>query len=114
MKRALDDAAIGMAANDYVWHPQHAHRIFDGGRNSAERIGIRRHNVADHAADEQLAWLGLGEQARVDAGIGAGDEERLGPLTQGELFEEILMLRINIPLESGDAPQEFFDRHILR
>ena len=74
MKRSLDDAAIGMAADDHVGDPQHAHRIFNGGRNSAERIGIKRNDVTDDPANEQLARCGLGEQARVDTRIGAGDE----------------------------------------
>src|SRR5205809_5754581 len=33
-------------------------------------------------------------------------------LAQGQLFKKVLMLRINLLLESGDAPQKFFDRHI--
>jgi hypothetical protein len=32
-------------------------------------------------------------------------------LAHGELFKKVLMLRINVLLESGDAFQEFFDRH---
>ena len=59
MERASNDAAIGVAADDDLRHPQHTHRIFDGGRNTANRIRIRWDNIADHAADEQLPRFGL-------------------------------------------------------
>src|ERR1700735_4984128 len=104
MERSFDDTAIGMAANDHVRHSQYAYGIFDGGRNSAQRIGIRRHDVANYAADEQLARFGLGEQARVNTRIGAGDEQRARPLAKGEFFEKILVLRVNVLLKSGGAP----------
>ena len=114
IERAFHDSAIGMAADDYLRHPQHAHRIFDRRRNAADRIRVGRHNIADHAADEQVAGFGLGEQARVDAGVGAGDEQRFRPLAERQLFKEILMPRVNIFLKSGDAPQKLFYRHIVK
>jgi hypothetical protein len=83
MKGASHDAAIGVAANDYLGHPENADRVFDRGGDAADGVGVGRDNVADDAADEKLAGFGLGQQAGVDAGIGAGDEEGFGALAQG-------------------------------
>jgi hypothetical protein len=60
MERASHDTAIGVAADDDLGRPQHTHRIFNRGRNAAKRIRIRRYNIANHTADEQLARFGLG------------------------------------------------------
>jgi hypothetical protein len=77
MERASHDTAIGVAADDDLRHPQHAHRIFDRGRNTAKRIRVRRYNIANHTADEQIARFGLGQQARVYSGISARDKQCL-------------------------------------
>src|SRR5450432_3442066 len=47
----------------------------------------------------------------VYSGIGACDKQCFRALAHGQLFKKVLMLRINVLLESGDAPQEFVDRH---
>ena len=104
MKRASHDPAIGVAADHDLRHPKHAHSVFDGGRNTTDRLGVRRNNIADHAADEKLAWFGLGDQARVNSGICARDEQCLRSLAQGEPFKELLIFRINVFLKTGDAP----------
>ena len=101
---ASHDAAIGVAANDYFRHAKHTHGIFNGGGNTAERVGIRRHNVTNHAADEEFAGFGLRQQTWVDAGIGTGDEQGCGALAHCQFFEKILILRIDVFLEMGNAP----------
>ncbi len=113
-ERAFDDAAIGVAADDDVGNAQDAGGVLDGGGNAAKRIGIQRNNIADDAADEQLAGDGLRQQAGVDARVRAGDEERIGALTHGQFLEEFAAAGIDVALELGDAAQEFFDGHTLR
>ena len=103
IQHALHHAAVGVPAHDHIRHAQHAHRVFDGGRNAADGVRIRRNNVADDPADEQLARLGLRQHAGIDAGIGAGDEQGFRPLPQGELLEQVAVLGVDALLESRQA-----------
>jgi hypothetical protein len=114
MERAFHDAAISVAADDDRRDTQNADGIFNGRRDASDGIGIGRHDVTDDAADEEFTGLGLSEQAGVDAGIGAGDEQGVGALVESEFFEEILMLRIDVFLKAGDAAKEFFDSHLFQ
>ncbi len=61
IQNALHHAAIGVPADDDVGDAQHPHRVFDGRGNSADRLGVARHDVADHPANEKLAGFGLGQ-----------------------------------------------------
>ena len=47
-------------------------------------------------------------------GIGARDEQCFLALAHGQLFKKVPMLRIGVFLESGDASEEFFDRHAFQ
>ena len=59
------------------------------------------------AVDEEFARSGVGNEGRVDARVGAGDEKRCWRLVVGETAEERLVLRENVPLEGYYA---FADR----
>jgi hypothetical protein len=95
-KRVLHNAAISMTTDHNICDSQHAHRIFDCGRNPADRVGYRGHNVTNHSADKEFAGVSLREQARVYAGIGASDEQWFGSLAAGQLFKKTLVLRVNV------------------
>ena len=77
-----------MAADHDVANAQHLDRVLDGGRFAAAGA-VRRHDVAGVAEQKQVAGLGLRDQIRMHARIGAGDEQgdRL-LLLGGELLEE--------------------------
>ena len=98
----------------YIYIYENTYRVFDGSRNAAYLIGIRRHDVSDHAANKKLAGPGLRQQAGINPGIRAGDEKRVRPLPVCQLLEKILVLRENVFLKSGNASQEFFDGHGLQ
>ena len=108
---AFHDAAVGVAADDDFRDAQDAGGVFQGGGDAADGLRIRRDDVADDAADEEFAGFGLGEEAGVNAGICAGDEESVGTLAQGEFFEEVLVLGVNVFLEAGNASEKFVDGH---
>ena len=72
-------AAMGMAKHDDVSDVEVTHRIFDG-RAGAMTMAVRfigGHQVGDVADDEQLAWLGPGDDGRVHPDVGAGDDHDL-------------------------------------
>ena len=82
-RRAVDEgghgAALRVAADDDVAHAELVDGELDGGGGG---IGVARDvggwdDVADVFHDEEVARLALGDQFREDAGIGAGDEERV-------------------------------------
>src|SRR5262249_2588228 len=52
---------------------------------------VRRDDVAGVAQDEQLAGIGLGDQVRVDARVGAGDEQDLRALFAGQAFKQFTL-----------------------
>ncbi len=111
IQHAFHHAAIGMPANDHVGNAQHTNCILDGRRHTANRLRIVRHDIADHTAQEQLAGLGLRQQARIDSGIGAGDEQSRGPLLQGELLKQLAVLRVDILSKALQAAQDVIDWH---
>jgi hypothetical protein len=100
-----------VATDYYGGDFQDADCVFNGGGDSADHIGVWRDDVPDHTADEEFSWFGLCEEAGVDARVGTSDEEGVGALAQGEFFEEVLMLGIDVFLESGDAPEELIEWH---
>ena len=54
----------------------------------------RRHHRRHVAHREDIAGLGLGQDAGVDAGIGAANDQDIGRLTFGsEFLEQVIILR---------------------
>src|ERR1035441_9116019 len=47
-------------------------------------------------------------------GVTADDDLRHLQHAHAHMFKKVLMLRIDVLLESGDTPQEFFDRHAFK
>ena len=102
-----------MAADDDVLHLQAGHRELDAGGHPPHALK-GRHEVSDVAQNEEFTRLGLGDQVRADAGIGAGDEEgfwRLVPLVQA--LEQLLVRAEDLGLELMDALDEFLHPRIL-
>ena len=81
--------AVGMAADDDVFDAEDGDRVFDAPFLSAARRAVGRDDVAGIAKDEQLAGLGLGDEIRVDAGVGAGDEQGEGILPLRQALEQM-------------------------
>ena len=75
IERAWHDPAVGMAADDQI--PARRPPHIRCRRDSANRVGLRRLDMADHAADQPIGRFGLGQPARVDSGIGRRAEPRL-------------------------------------
>jgi len=67
---------------------------------------MRGNDVAGIATEEEVAGLGLEDEAGNDAGVGAGDEEGLGCLTVSQQMEVILPARKDVTAEAGIAPEK--------
>ena len=87
-QQGIDSAALGMSADNDVGDGQIRQGELNGssfrsemGRLIAFREG--RNEIADIADDEHVARLGGGEHIRGHTAVGTGDEECIGPLTQG-------------------------------
>ena len=106
----LDGAAVGMATDNDVPHVQDLDRVLDRRRDAAGHRAVRRHNVAHSAAQEHIAGLGLENQVRYDARVGAGDEEHVGLLAIGEQAETVAVLREDVAAEAGVALKETLHR----
>jgi hypothetical protein len=100
-----------MAAHDHYRNSQHSYRVFHSSGNTSECIRVWRHNVPNDPANEQFSRLGLTYKSWVDPRVCAGNEENVRALDKGQLFKKFLMSGIDILLESGDTPKEFFDSH---
>jgi hypothetical protein len=80
--------------------------VLDRGRLSTRRSIGRRNQVAGVPQYEQLARLGLGEQIRIDARIGASDEKRQRALSVAQALEQLLLGAEHVLLEIGDAADD--------
>ena len=72
-------SAVGMAADDDVFHLQDCDGVFDGTRlgeiTRGNAVSVRgRHQISDIAHGEELTGLGRGEQVGRDPTVGAGNE----------------------------------------
>src|SRR2546430_1558483 len=85
-----------MAADDDVRDLERNHRIFDHGGDAAQHLSISWHDVADVAADEQIARIGVRNEGGIDAAVGTGNEEDLRILLVSELFKELAVLRVDL------------------
>ena len=85
-EQGADRAAVAVAADDDVLHPEHQRRELDAGRDAVEAAAEleRRHQVADVADDEQVAGQRAGQQVGDDARVGAADEQRARALAFGD------------------------------
>ena len=102
----LDSAAARVAKHDDVLHAKHAHGVFHGGADAMVARGflVGRHEVGHVSHHEHVAGFAAGEDGRVHAGVGAGDDQDLGGLAalevgkKGAAVAEIGALEV---LESG-------------
>ena len=95
----------------HMRHLQHLHCVLYGCRYAIHIAHGRRHNVADAAADEQIARSRAEDQIGHDSRIGAGDEKPLRRLAfrqemkltaaRGEYVGEKPLVAFNEPLHSG-------------
>jgi hypothetical protein len=98
-----------MSADDDVRDLQDLHGIFNGarlgeipGREPVGRGG--RNQIADIAHGEELTRIGRSQQVGRDPAVGAGDEQRIGRLSVGELAE-VLGVSRQLFLAELDDPQ---------
>ena len=72
----------------------------------------RRHHGGDVAHGEDVAGLGLRQDAGIDAGVGAADDQDLGRLALGrELVEQVEMLAVVAQAEVREAFEEPIQCH---
>src|SRR5262245_47277852 len=88
-----------MPADDDVLDPQTGDGEFNRRSFAAVRGSVGRHDVSRVAKDEQIAGLGLRHKVRVDARIGARDEESVGILPVREPFEQFTLRKKLIRLK---------------
>jgi len=105
--------AVRMAANDDVANLQGHDGEFDRGNLAAAGGAVSRDQVAGVAEDEEIAGAGVGNEVGIDAGVGAGDEERLRLLATGELLEKLGSRPKDVALEAVDTGDELLDHGIL-
>ena len=99
IEQALHRPAVRVAADDDVLDAKTRDREFDRRRFAAAHGAVGRHEIAGVAQDEKVSGRRLGEQARVDTRIGAGDEQRLRRLAFGEAFEQFALAAEHLRLE---------------
>ena len=80
--------------------------VLDGGGDAAGHGSVGRDDVADGAAEEHVAGLGLEDEVRDDAGVGAGDEEDVGFLEFSEEMEVVFESWEDFAAEFGVAGEE--------
>jgi hypothetical protein len=72
----------------------------------------RRHHGGDIAHGEDVARPGLRQDAGIDAGVGAADDQDLGRLALGrELLEQVEMLAVVAQAEVREAFEEPIQCH---
>jgi len=94
-----------MAHDNNVLHTQSGNAEFHRGRNVTTVIRQWRYDIARVTADEKVSGRGLGNQPRIDARVGAGDEcleiERLPTRRKAPVW------RVAAPVESESRPERF-------
>lgn len=92
-------AAVGVAADDDVRNLEDFEGVFKA-RGFAGVFTVKgRHEVAGVTVDEEFTGGGVSDEGRVDAGVGAGDEERGGRLALGETLEKGFVLGEDVALK---------------
>ena len=107
-----------MAQHHDVFDVEPAHGELDGRRGAVmARVGRelrRRHHGGDVAHREDVAGLGLGQDARVDAGVGAAHDQDLGRLALGrELLEQVEMVVVVAQAEVREPLEKPFQCHVF-
>jgi hypothetical protein len=87
----FEGSAVGVAAEDDVLDLEDVYGVLDGGRDAVDVAGRDGNDVADAAADEEVAGFGLEDQVGENAGVRAGDEEPLGGLGLGEQVKMVAL-----------------------
>ena len=98
---------MGVAADDDVLNAKSGHGELDGRCFTPVARTVRRDDIPGVAKDEQIAGLGLGQQSRIDAGVGTGDEEGLGMLSLRQPLKQPLQRNETLALELMDACNQF-------
>jgi hypothetical protein len=101
MEQADHRTASGVSADHDLADLKAINGVFDNRGYAANSISISRNHVADIAGDKNLAWSRLRDQLGVDSGVGAGDEQGVGPLpfaphllVPGPLVREDFVLKL--------------------
>ena len=82
-------AAIGVAANNDIGHPQYRDGILDCRRHATRMRAVGRHDIASVTNHEQFARFLLRQQFRYHAAIGAGDKQGAWVLRGCQVFEQV-------------------------
>lgn len=69
-----------VTANDNILDAEDADGVLNCRRFSADSRTMRRDNVSGVAKDKKITGAGIGQQSRINARIGAGDEQCFGVL----------------------------------
>jgi hypothetical protein len=101
-------AAIRMAHYERMFHSQRGDGVLDGRPGASVRGAVRRDQRAGVAQHEEIARLGLHQQVRRDAGIGASDQQRLRLLPLRKTLEQFAMRAEGRSLEVVNASNKFF------
>jgi hypothetical protein len=107
VKQPPDGTAMRVATDDDVADAKAVHGILDR-RFFPRGDAAGRDDVAGVAEHEQVARFGLGQEARIDARIGAGDEERVRVLAACQSLELTASNLEDAPMEPLDSVQYFF------
>src|ERR1044072_1115616 len=105
-----------MPQHHHVLDTHPSHRELDGRRGAmVARIGRElggRHHGCHVAHGEDVARPGLGQDAWIDARVGAADDQDLRRLALGrELLEQVVMLAIIAGAEILESLEKPFQRH---
>jgi hypothetical protein len=109
-----DAAALAVAEHDDVLHAQHHHRELErsAGAVVAPGLFVGRHQVGNVAHDEDVAWVTVEQDRRIDAGVAAGDHQHAGLLAFArDAVDELPLLAEAPAAESLPAGHQLGNRH---
>jgi hypothetical protein len=85
-----------MTTDNDVLHRERHDGVFHDSRDTSHHLAIGGDDVTNVAADEELSWVGVGDQGGIDPAVGAGDEQHLWALLVLELLKELAVLRVDL------------------
>jgi hypothetical protein len=103
-QQCLHRATIGVTADDDILYLKACHCVLDHGGHSTQHLSISRNQVPDVSRNEEISRTGMRQKFRIDAGIGARNEQGIRVLSLTyRLFVNSLLAGINLAAKPPHA-----------
>lgn len=109
--QGVDAAALGVAEHNDVFDLERLHGEFQRGRHAGETAArlVGRYQVGHVTHDEYISGFRTHQQRRINAGVGTGNDRRLGALSLPKLLEQCAVLAEILFLETPETGDEVGD-----